>query len=217
MAYTARRAAGSRAGLILSVSFVSFITFTIFTLPAGASVEAAEKKPAVETSRTPDIALPLSRRPQIGAEAGTRTRAERPRAATSLIPNGSFEEVAGRKPLGWLQGGYGANARSYEYPVPGVRGSKAAKVTLAQRVDGDAKWYFAPLALSPGVYSYTEPASSLKRSAGTKVSVQPSRWQREQLHVMPVSIGPSTEKRTAWHWHEPWYVIRFRLVPAEAC
>ncbi len=79
-----------------------------------------------------------------------------PAAATSIVPNGDFETVNGSLPQSWSQGGWGTNVRTFTYPVAGYNGSsKAAKVTITSYTDGDAKWYFNPVAVTPGTtYTY---------------------------------------------------------------
>lgn len=72
-------------------------------------------------------------------------------ASTNLIENGDLEIVgAGGLPEGWIRGRWGTNTAFFEYPVPGDGGSRGAKVTLVDRVSGDAKWAFAHVAVVGG-------------------------------------------------------------------
>lgn len=67
----------------------------------------------------------------------------------NLIYNPTFELVeAGANPDGWLKGGYGTNSSSHE--LVDEDGQKSVKVTISNYVDGDAKWYFNPIAVEPG-------------------------------------------------------------------
>lgn len=76
-------------------------------------------------------------------------------ADTGLISNGSLEVGSG-SPVGWFKGGWGSNTRSFSYPAKGVGGSRAAQVTISSYSSGDAKWYFQPVPVSSGIYTYTD-------------------------------------------------------------
>ncbi len=124
---------------------------------AAATTTSARKNsslPRIESSTTPEHVLthPLFVRlkPLVPLSSSTTP------ASTTLIPNGSFERGNGHNPSSWVHGGYGTNTRTFAYPVAGVGGSRAAQVTLSNRTNGDAKWYFPPIALSPGTYVYTD-------------------------------------------------------------
>jgi peptidoglycan/xylan/chitin deacetylase (PgdA/CDA1 family) len=72
----------------------------------------------------------------------------------NLVDNGSLEAADGSRPVRWQSGGWGSNTRSFVYPVAGVGGSKAARMAISSYTSGDAKWFFEPMAVSAGVYSY---------------------------------------------------------------
>ncbi|KKW43792.1 MAG: hypothetical protein UY93_C0002G0388 [Parcubacteria group bacterium GW2011_GWA1_56_13] len=75
----------------------------------------------------------------------------------NLVVNGDFETVgSGSLPANWNKGGWGTNTRSFSYPVSGVGGSKAARVSITNYASGDAKWYFTPLSLASGFYTYAD-------------------------------------------------------------
>ena len=75
----------------------------------------------------------------------------------NLIQNGDFE-IANQSggPLSWKTSRWGTHTTNFIYPASGVSNSKAVKVTTTSYTNGDAKWYFNPIALSPGVYNYRE-------------------------------------------------------------
>ncbi len=81
-----------------------------------------------------------------------------PATTTNLIQNSSLETVGGNgDPANWFRGGWGTNNRTYTYPVAGVDGASAAKVEITTYTDGDAKWYFADVAVTPGTeYTFSE-------------------------------------------------------------
>lgn len=77
--------------------------------------------------------------------------------STNLILNSNFEQSGSNGlPASWGKGGYGTNARSFTYPATGVNGSKAAQVNISSYTGGDAKWYFNPIPVSAGSYTYQD-------------------------------------------------------------
>jgi hypothetical protein len=116
---------------------------------------------------------------------------------TNLIDNPSLENIDGNgDPVSWFTDIWDQNNAVFMYPVAGVLGGKAAKVSITNYVSGDAKWYFAPkpvtggrdyvfsdhylsdvttyivvrYTLSGGTFSYTEIAAPAAVSAWTKWS-----------------------------------------------
>ncbi|MBI2024180.1 polysaccharide deacetylase family protein [Candidatus Giovannonibacteria bacterium] len=80
-----------------------------------------------------------------------------PPASNNLVSNGDFE-TAGTNglPAGWGRGRFGTNTANFTYPIAGVNGSKAARVSISSHTSGDAKWFFNPISASPGVYTYSD-------------------------------------------------------------
>ncbi len=76
--------------------------------------------------------------------------------AANLIANPSVESASSVPgvPVGWLKGGSGANTRLLTYPVAGFDGAKAIRTEITGYTNGDAKWYFQPVAVTGG-QSYT--------------------------------------------------------------
>ncbi|MES2437358.1 MAG: polysaccharide deacetylase family protein [Patescibacteria group bacterium] len=84
-----------------------------------------------------------------------------PTPSENLVPNGNLESQATNgNPTGWSKNRWGNNTGSFTYPLSGVSGSKAARVTTTSYTTGDAKWYFEPVAVSAGTYEYTDTYSS---------------------------------------------------------
>ncbi len=80
-------------------------------------------------------------------------------AATNLVPNPSLEDASadGITPLSWHSGNWGTNTAVFTYPTAGIVGAKSATVQLTARTDGDAKWYFDPVAVTPGTtYTFSD-------------------------------------------------------------
>jgi peptidoglycan/xylan/chitin deacetylase (PgdA/CDA1 family) len=79
--------------------------------------------------------------------------------AINLIRNPSLEtrDSSGNMPLYWSKGNWGTNQTVFTYPAVGNNSSKAAKVEMTQYTDGDAKWYFDDVAVTPGLtYKFSD-------------------------------------------------------------
>lgn len=86
----------------------------------------------------------------------------------NLVPNGAVENGT-TAPTSWRNSRWGTNTAAFTYPVTGPDGSKAIRTTITGHASGDAKWYFTPLSLSPGVYTYSDQFSA---TTGSIVTVQ---------------------------------------------
>jgi peptidoglycan/xylan/chitin deacetylase (PgdA/CDA1 family) len=108
---------------------------------------------------------------------------------SGFVPNPGFEEGA-TSPTGWIPGRWGSNTAVFTYPVTGSGGGKAAKVTLSNRVSGDAKWSFAPITLPPGSYTYRD---EYQASVPTYVTVEFTHTNGtktyQDLAQVPATVG----------------------------
>lgn len=74
-------------------------------------------------------------------------------AAPNLIANPGLETANSTDatfPEHWNKGFWGAHDALFTYPVPGVNGTKAAKVEISSYTNGDAKWFFEDVSVHPG-------------------------------------------------------------------
>ena len=70
-------------------------------------------------------------------------------STNNLVTNGNFETAGtGGNPVSWNRGGWGTNTRTFNYPVTGDTGN-GAEVVVSGYSNGDAKWYFDPVAVVP--------------------------------------------------------------------
>lgn len=70
---------------------------------------------------------------------------------TNLIDNPSLENIDGNgDPVSWFTDIWDQNNAVFAYPVTGVNGGKAAKVSITNYASGDAKWYFASKPVTGG-------------------------------------------------------------------
>ena len=77
--------------------------------------------------------------------------------ASNLVLNPSVETAgaSGNIPLNWNQGGFGSNNTVFTYPATGITGARSISVGLTSYVDGNAKWYFDDVSVTPGkIYTY---------------------------------------------------------------
>jgi len=72
-------------------------------------------------------------------------------AGSNLITNQSVEQLSadGVTPSGWASSSWGSNTPSFSYKPVGQTGTKSLYLKLSNYVDGDAKWYFSPVAVTP--------------------------------------------------------------------
>jgi peptidoglycan/xylan/chitin deacetylase (PgdA/CDA1 family) len=88
----------------------------------------------------------------------------------NLVANGNFEAAStGSIPTGWSKGGWGTNTRTFIFPAPGSNGSKGAQLQVTNYSSGDAKWFFTPVQLSSGTYTYSDEYMS---NIGSTITVQ---------------------------------------------
>ncbi|MEX1123825.1 MAG: polysaccharide deacetylase family protein [Patescibacteria group bacterium] len=71
-----------------------------------------------------------------------------------LVPNPSFETAdAGNPnaPAQWQANNWGSNTAAFEYLNEGHTGNRSAKVTVSNYQSGDAKWWYEPVVVEPGI------------------------------------------------------------------
>jgi peptidoglycan/xylan/chitin deacetylase (PgdA/CDA1 family) len=89
--------------------------------------------------------------------------------AANLVPNGDLESGAANAPTSWLSNSWGTLTAKFSYPVVGNGGGKAVRVELTKRTSGDAKWYFSPIAVTPGTtYQISE---NYRTSVATEIDI----------------------------------------------
>ena len=139
------------------------------------------------------------------------------RAATAnLIANASLETSSGTpaQPTDWQSDHWGQNDATLSYATEGYAGTHSALARITTWSSGDAKWYFAPVAVSPGAtylfsdfykadtgtdvvarftdasgaFSYrwltTAPTSSAWQQVSTSITVPSSAVSLTVLHIL---------------------------------
>lgn len=92
-------------------------------------------------------------------------------AGTNLINNPSAETATATLPSGWNKGGWGTNTATFSYDATGAQdGAKALGLTVSSYTNGDAKWYFNPVAVTAGTkYVFSD---YYQASVATQVDAQ---------------------------------------------
>lgn len=106
--------------------------------------------------------------------------------SANLIKNPSLE-IAGvnGNPERWFRGGWGANTRTYAYPTSGING-KAAKVEITSYTNGDAKWYFENVPVTPGkTYTLSHAYKANVTTQLLAVFQTPGGLQYHRINTLP--------------------------------
>lgn len=80
-------------------------------------------------------------------------------ASGNLIPNASVETAdnTSSSPLGWHTDFWGTNKALFTYPIAGQDRDKGVHVQVTSYKDGDAKWYFEHVPVTPGkTYTFSD-------------------------------------------------------------
>lgn len=117
-----------------------------------------------------------------------------PPEATNYVPNGNLENTnASGLPVSWGKGRSGTNTAVYSYPVNAIDGTKAAKVEITGYTTGDAKWYFAPVSLPAGVYTYSDQFVATKNTVITVQYLNANgSYSYRDIAIVPAASAPSS-------------------------
>jgi len=111
---------------------------------------------------------------------------------TNLIANPSLEIATAGDPMspaGWSQGGWGTNTRSYSYANTGHASNRSAQVQISSYTSGDAKWFFAPVAVSSNTqYNFSDYyESSIASDVVAQLDDGNGNYTYQDLGVAPAS------------------------------
>lgn len=147
-------------------------------------------KPIERTSQ------PASTSSSAGPQAAAQTEALGP----NLIANPSVETAGSPGlPAQWNKGGYGTNARTLTYPVAGFNSAKGLQVTISSYTSGDAKWYFNPVSVTRGTFTFS---TAYKANVTTFMVAQLQRSNGSLTYSDTTSVQASsvfaTRTRDVW-------------------
>ncbi len=105
-------------------------------------------------------------------------------------------------PASWLQGGWGTNTTTFSYPTTGSGSdTRSLQVQMNSYTNGDAKWYFAPVAVTAGdTYTYSE---SYKASVATDVVAAFSDASGNTTYV---DLGAAPASASTWKQYSVTFV-----------
>ncbi len=128
------------------------------------------------------------------SSSSSSSNSSSPDPGGNLIPNPSVETDGGNgDPAHWHRGGWGTNTVQYTYPGEAEDGSRGAALTITQYTNGDAKWYFDNVPVTPGQqYSFSD---WYKSTAPSSLVVQYTMQDTAQQYVEIGQVGPSTDFR----------------------
>jgi peptidoglycan/xylan/chitin deacetylase (PgdA/CDA1 family) len=91
-------------------------------------------------------------------------------ADDNMLANPSVEAVAASQPANWRADKWGNNQTTLTHQSEGRTGGKSLLITMAQHVDGDAKWMPDAVTVAPNTsYTYT---SYYKSNVATEIDLQ---------------------------------------------
>jgi peptidoglycan/xylan/chitin deacetylase (PgdA/CDA1 family) len=125
---------------------------------------------------------------------------------TLTVPNASLETANGTMPANWNTSKWGTNTATYQYMNEGHTGTKSAKVTVSNYVDGDAKWFFDPMTSIKAGERY-------RFTAWYKTNVQPHAVAMflmsdgtERYSAMPMA-QPAANSTTTWQQYSDTFSV----------
>lgn len=112
-------------------------------------------------------------------------------SSSNLIANPGLEVTgANNDPLQWIRGGWGTNTSVFTYPVAGRTSAKAARVAITSYTNGDAKWLFTPVTITPGTqYNYSNYYTS---TATTTVTVRYTKSDNSFIYTDLAVLPPAS-------------------------
>lgn len=116
--------------------------------------------------------------------------AQTPPPSANLILNPSLETAGSNGlPANWRSGTWGKNTVKFTYPADAQDGARGASVSITKYTNGDAKWYFDDVAVTPGVqyqfsdfYKSTTASSVLARFTS----------QNGAITYLPLAVRPAS-------------------------
>lgn len=156
---------------------VTGVRFLIDGVPVGTELTAAPYQYALNTTTLANgdhtvVAVARDAAGNTKTSAATTFTVNNPSTppapSGNLVQNPSAETLdAAGKPVGWAEGGYGTNNRSFSL-VAGIDGAWALRVAMTTYTDGDAKWYFADVPVTAGTeYTFADQYRSDRASVLT--------------------------------------------------
>jgi peptidoglycan/xylan/chitin deacetylase (PgdA/CDA1 family) len=136
-----------------------------------------------------------------------------PTATGPIIANPSFEIAAGTVPANWQPAKWGTNTANYQYVNEGHTGTKSAKVTVSNYVDGDAKWFFDPITSVAAGKQYRATIWYKTNVTPHAVAMFVMADGTEQYFGMPIT-QPAANSATTWQKYSDTFSVPAGAVSA---
>lgn len=120
----------------------------------------------------------------------------------NLVPNSSLETATGSPatPVSWATDRWGTNTTSFTYATSGHSGSRSVQLVVSGYINGDAKWYFQPVAIKPNTsYDFSDyyQASAPTRTVMVTYDVNNTPTYTDITTVVPAyTAGWALTKKT---------------------
>lgn len=105
-----------------------------------------------------------------------------------LVPNADLESTGPVDPQSWHRGGWGQNTTVHTYPAVGVSGN-AVSVEITEYIDGDAKWYFDDVTVTPSYVYHLKDA--YKSTVASDVLIRYTKADSTVEYVFLASLPAS--------------------------
>ncbi len=149
--------------------------------------------PVVTPTSTPPVVTPTSTPPVMTPTSTPPVVTPTSTIAGNLIPNPDFGLASPTDPTTpdkWHKGVWGTNQTAFTYPTAGPNGNNAAKIDITQRTDGDAKWWFDHIAVTPGdKYTYS---GTYQANVPTTISVEFANASGTNSYLDVASVPAAT-------------------------
>ena len=132
-------------------------------------------------------------------------------ADSNLISNPSMETSASTTtPSGWSSDKYGTNKATFRYNTTGHTGSRSLTTSMTSHTSGDAKWYFAPVTVTPSTtYTYSD---WFKSTIKSDVDVVATSTTNTTTYLWQGSLAASTNwKRASFTFKTPANVAKITV------
>ena len=118
-------------------------------------------------------------------------------AATNIIANPSVEVGP---PTGWSKSGWGTNTPVYTYESTGQEGTKSLKVSMNAYTDGDARWSFSDVVVTPNTqYTFSVYYKS-DVSLGIDIETTSSTNVHTFSYLGDIAPSPTTWKQATYNF-----------------
>jgi peptidoglycan/xylan/chitin deacetylase (PgdA/CDA1 family) len=115
-----------------------------------------------------------------------------PVLGSNLVSNSGIETADSNNaalPASWQHNAWGTNSATFAYPVGGYNSSKAVRTEVSAYTNGDAKWYFNPINVTPNTaYMFSD---MYRANVASEVVIEQSDVYGNVSYAFPGSLPAS--------------------------